>query len=134
MDFSQIQSQTSLNIDLLIKHYSARLLVFLWRQSFLYEEAKFLCILKYQYTNLKQKNTSWPDCLWDNYFVHQFIVNFLALLLCQMNFLDIFNIVDFFQIFVEHQNQLVLFEKPTDQFPLFICICNKYNRRLIFLK
>ena len=51
-----------------------------------------------------------------------------------MNFLDIFNIVDFFQIFVEHQNQLVLFEKPTDQFPLFICICNKYNSRLIFLK
>ena len=41
--------------------------------------------------------------------------NFLALLLCKMKFLYIFNIVDIFQIFVEHKNQLVFFEKPTDE-------------------
>ena len=31
-----------------------------------------------------------------------------------MIFLDIFNIVIFFQIFVEQEHQLASFEKPTD--------------------
>ena len=53
-----------------------------------------------------------------------------------MNFLDMFDIVDFFQIFVEHEHQLVLFENPTDQFSLFIefYLYNKYNTWLILLK
>ena len=37
-----------------------------------------------------------------------------------MHFLDILNIADFFQIFGEDKNQLVSFEKPTDQFSLLI--------------
>ena len=62
--------------------------------------------------------------------------NFLPLLLCKMNFLNIFNIIDIFQIFVEHKNQLVLFEKPIDQFSLFtgLYLYNKYNTRLILIK
>ena len=44
------------------------------------------------------------DFLLDNYFFNQFLNNSLALLLlCKMNFLDIYNIVDFFQIFIEHK-------------------------------
>ena len=53
-----------------------------------------------------------------------------------MNFIDIFNIVDFFLIFVEHKNQLLLFEKPTDQFSPFIglYLCNKYDTPFILIK
>ena len=41
-----------------------------------------------------------PDYLLDNYFFLQFFDNFSALLLCEINVLDIFNISDFFQFFV----------------------------------
>ena len=51
---------------------------------------------------------------------YQLVNNFLVLLLCKMHFLDILNIADFFQIFGEDKNQLVSFEKPTDQFSLLI--------------
>ena len=52
-----------------------------------------------------------------------------------MNFLDIFNIVDFFQIFVERKNHLVLYKKPSDQFSLFIelYLYNEYDTQLILL-
>ena len=53
-----------------------------------------------------------------------------------MNFHDIFNIIDFFQIFVEHKHQWIFFEKFTNQFSLFIALYlyNKYNTLLILLK
>ena len=50
-----------------------------------------------------------------------------------MDFFDVFNTIDFAQIFVEHKNQLVLFQKPIDQFSLLIglYLYDRYNIRLI---
>ena len=36
---------------------------------------------------------------WDSYFFRQFVNNFSALLLCIIYIFDLFNMVDFFQIF-----------------------------------
>ena len=43
------------------------------------------------------------NCLFGEQFFYQFVNNFLTLL-CKINGLDIFNIVDFFQIFVTSGN------------------------------
>ena len=70
------------------------------------KKKKFIRILKYRQTNLQWKENRLPNCLLDNYVLfYQFLDNFLALLLYKMNFLEIFNIVDSFQIFDEHKHQ-----------------------------
>ena len=50
------------------------------------------------------------DYLLNNYFVYQFINSFSALLLCKINFLDFFEMDDFFQIFVILRNTEILME------------------------
>ena len=50
-----------------------------------------------------------PDYLLDKHFFHQFINNFTPLL-CKMNVIDIFNVVDFFKIFVISESTEILIE------------------------
>ena len=50
------------------------------------------------------------DYLLNNYFVYQFVNNFLALLLCKIHDFDFFDFDDFFQIFVISRKNEILIE------------------------
>ena len=50
-----------------------------------------------------------PDYLLSNYSVHQFVNNFLALLLCKINVLDFFLMGDFLK-FLSNRNMIILME------------------------
>ena len=51
-----------------------------------------------------------PDYLLNNYCFYKLIDNFSELLLCKINVLDIFDIGDFFQIFVLSRNTEIVIE------------------------
>ena len=53
---------------------------------------------------------------WTITFFHRFVNNFSALLFCKINSLEIFNTVDFFQIFVALRNTYLDY----DQFKLLV--------------
>ena len=57
---------------------------------------------------MKWKKDSLPDYWLNNFFFLQFCNNFLTLLLCKMNFFDIFDVGNFFQFFVRSQSTEIL--------------------------
>ena len=58
----------------------------------------------------KIKKDGLPDNLLKNYFFYQFVSNFLALLLCKINVLDIYDMGDSIQIFFTSWNTEILIE------------------------